>query len=111
MFRLGGSAENEGIMNGMRKRYEQAQAQAQLDAQREGERLAAFEPVDRLNRFGSGIAQLISGYPAAGTRLQVSPNPTPLQNALAIGSTAAGIFGALNPAQTNIYTGRPPVNT
>jgi len=72
---------------------QQAQAQAQLDAQREGQRLAAFEPVDRLNRFGSGIAQLISGYPAAGTRLQVSPNPTPLQTALGIGTTLAGIYG------------------
>ena len=72
---------------------QQAQAQAQLDAQREGERLAAFEPVDRLNRFGSGIAQLISGYPAAGTRLNVSPNPTPLQTALGIGTTLAGIYG------------------
>ena len=72
---------------------QQAQAQAQLDAQREAERLAAFEPVDRLNRFGSGIAQLISGYPAAGTRLQVSPNPTPLQTALGIGTTLAGIYG------------------
>ena len=72
---------------------QQAQAQAQLDAQREGERLAAFEPVDRLNRFGSGIAQLISGYPAAGTRLQGSPNPTPLQTALGIGTTLAGIYG------------------
>ena len=72
---------------------QQAQAQAQLDATREAERLAAFEPVDRLNRFGSGIAQLISGYPAAGTRLQVSPNPTPLQTALGIGTTLAGIYG------------------
>ena len=72
---------------------QQAQRQAELDATREGERLAAFEPVDRLNRFGSGIAQLISGYPAAGTRLQVSPNPTPLQTALGIGTTLAGIYG------------------
>ena len=72
---------------------QQAQAQAQLDAQREGQRLAAFEPVDRLNRFGSGIAQLISGYPAAGTRMEVSPNPTPLQTALGIGTTLAGIYG------------------
>ena len=72
---------------------QQAQAQAQLDAQREGERLAAFEPVDRLNRFGSGVASLISGYPAAGTRMQVTPNPTPLQTALGIGTTLAGIYG------------------
>ena len=72
---------------------QQAQAQAQLDAQREANRLAAFEPVDRLNRFGSGVASLISGYPAAGTRMQVSPNPTPLQTALGIGTTLAGIYG------------------
>ena len=72
---------------------QQAQAQAQLDAQREANRLAAFEPVDRLGRFGSGVASLISGYPAAGTRMQVTPNPTPLQTALGIGTTLAGIYG------------------
>ena len=55
--------------------------------------------MDRLNRFGSGIAQLISGYPAAGTRLQVSPNPTPLQTALGIGTTLAGIYGDIGKQQ------------
>ena len=35
----------------------------------------------------------ISGYPAAGTRIQVTPNPTPLQTALGIGTTLAGIYG------------------
>ena len=42
---------------------QQAQSQAQLDAQREANRLAAFEPYERLGTFGSGVAQLISGYP------------------------------------------------
>ena len=107
MFRLGGSAENEGIMDGMRKRYQQGTNPEDIDSTytaagadfkptNQGERLAAFEPVDRLNRFGSGIAQLISGYPAAGTRLQVSPNPTPLQTALGIGTTLAGIYGDID---------------
>ena len=32
MFRLGGSAENEGIMNGMRKRYEQGTKPEDIDA-------------------------------------------------------------------------------
>ena len=32
MFRLGGSAENEGIMNGMRKRYEQGTKPEDIDS-------------------------------------------------------------------------------
>ena len=71
---------------------QQAQAQAQLDAQREANRLAAFEPYERLGTFGSGIAQLISGYPGRQTFTSV-PNPTPLQSALGVGSTLAGIYG------------------
>ena len=72
---------------------QQAQNQAILDAQREANRAAAFEPYERLGTFGSGIAQIISGYPAAGSRFTQAPNPTPLQTALGIGSTLAGIYG------------------
>jgi len=71
---------------------QQTQAQAELDAQREANRLAAFEPYERLGTFGSGIAQLISGYPGRQTFTSV-PNPTPLQSALGVGSTLAGIYG------------------
>ena len=71
---------------------QQAQAQAQLDAQREANRLETFEPYERLGTFGSGIAQLISGYPGRQTFTSV-PNPTPLQSALGVGSTLAGIYG------------------
>jgi len=71
---------------------QQAQQQATLDAQREANRLAAFEPYERLGTFGSGIAQLISGYPGRQTFTSV-PNPTPLQSALGVGSTLAGIYG------------------
>jgi hypothetical protein len=71
---------------------QQAQAQAQLDAQREANRLAAFEPYERLGTFGSGIAQLISGYPGRQTFTSV-PNPTPLQTALGVGATLSGIYG------------------
>ena len=71
---------------------QQTQAQAELDAQREANRLAAFEPYERLGTFGSGIAQLISGYPGRQTFTSV-PNPTPLQTALGVGSTLAGIYG------------------
>jgi len=73
---------------------QQAQNQAQLDATRETNRLAAFEPYERLGTFGSGVAQLISGYPGQKQFSSV-PNPTPLQTSLGIGATLAGIYGSL----------------
>mgnify|MGYP003117073968 FL=1 len=73
---------------------QQAQQQAQLDAQREANRLAAFEPYERLGTFGSGVAQLISGYPGQ-RQFTTVPNPTPLQTSLGIGATLAGIYGSL----------------
>ena len=72
----------------------QAQRQAELDAQREANRLAAFEPYERLGTFGSGVAQLISGYPGQ-RQFTTVPNPTPLQTSLGIGATLAGIYGSL----------------
>ena len=71
---------------------QQAQQQATLDAQREANRLEAFEPYERLNTFGSGIAQIMSGYPGR-TQFSSVPNPTPLQTALGVGSTLSGIYG------------------
>ena len=73
---------------------QQAQRQAELDAQREANRLAAFEPYERLGTFGSGDAQLISGYPGQ-RQFTTVPNPTPLQTSLGIGATLAGIYGSL----------------
>ena len=73
---------------------QQAQSQAQLDAQREANRLQAFEPYERLGTFGSGVAQLISGYPGQ-RQFTTVPNPTPLQTALGIGVGLAGLYGAV----------------
>ena len=73
---------------------QQAQSQAELDAQREANRLAAFEPYERLGTFGSGVAQLISGYPGQ-RQFTTVPNPTPLQTALGIGVGLAGLYGAV----------------
>ena len=73
---------------------QQAQSQAQLDAQREANRLAAFEPYERIGTFGSGVASLIRGYPGQRQFTSV-PNPTPLQTALGIGTGLAGLYGAL----------------
>ena len=73
---------------------QQAQSQAELDAQREANRLAAFEPYERIGTFGSGVAQLISGYPGQ-RQFTTVPNPTPLQTALGIGATLGGLYGAI----------------
>ena len=75
---------------------QQAQAQAQLDASREAARMAAFEPQERVGFFGQGVTGLMGGYPARTTTTNI-PNPTPLQTALGVGSTLAGIYGAVNP--------------
>ena len=71
---------------------QQAQEQAQLDATREANRLAAYEPYERLGYLGSGIAQIASGAPGQYQSM-VTPNPTPLQNALGIASVAGGLMG------------------
>ena len=74
---------------------QQAQAQAQLDAQRETSRMAAFEPYERMGFFGSGATGLMGGYPGQYQFSSV-PNPSPLQTALGTGSTLAGIYGAVS---------------
>ena len=71
---------------------QQAQEQAQLDATREANRLEAYEPYERLGYQGQGIASIASGAPGQYQSM-VTPNPTPLQSALGIGSTLSGIYG------------------
>ena len=72
---------------------QQAQQQAILDAQREANRLEAFEPYERLNTYGSGVASLFSGNAPFGMQSTITPNPTPLQTALGTASILSGIFG------------------
>ena len=76
----------------------QAQEQARLDAEREAARQAAFLPQQNLDRFAAQITGLMGGYPGQTTQTAV-PNPTPLQTALGIGTTLAGIYGATNPTR------------
>ena len=73
---------------------DQAQAQAEADATREGKRMEAYEPYERLGYLGTGVTGLLGGYPGQ-YQSTVMPNPTPLQSALGIGATGAGIYGAL----------------
>ena len=76
---------------------QQAQQQAILDAQREANRLQAFEPYERLGTYGSGVASLFSGNAPFGFQSTVTPNPTPLQTALGTASVLSGIFGRSQP--------------
>ena len=77
----------------------QAQAQAQLDAQREATRQATFLPQEQLDRFAGQVAGIMGGMRGSGTTTQNIPNPTPLQTALGVGTTLAGIYGAIkNPS-------------
>ena len=70
---------------------QQAQAQAQLDATREQNRLRAYEPYERLGFQQTGIASIASGAPGQYQSM-VTPNPTPLQNALGIAGVAGGLM-------------------
>ena len=76
----------------------QAQAQAQLDAQREAVRQATFQPQEQLDRFAGQVTGLVGGYPAQFQQ-SIAPNPTPLQTALGVGTTLAGIYGLTNPTR------------
>jgi len=85
---------------------QQAQAQAQADAAREANRMAAFEPQERLGFYGQGVTGLMGGYPAQTTTTNI-PNPTPLQTALGVGSTLAGIYGTVKNAGVNPFFRKP----
>jgi hypothetical protein len=82
----------------------QAQQQATLDAQREAARQAAFQPQEQVDRYANIVTGIMGGYPGQTQTTNV-PNPTPLQTALGVGSTLAGIYGAVtgkfNP--TNLF--------
>ena len=82
----------------------QAQAQAQLDAQREATRMAAFQPQEQLDRFTGQVTGLLGGYPAQFQQ-SIRPNPTPLQTALGVGTTLAGIYGATRPGANFTFRG------
>jgi len=81
---------------------QQAQAQAQADAAREGLRMEAFEPYERIGFLGQGLTGIMGGY-GNQYQFQSQPNPTPLQTALGTGATLTGIYGALkSPSGANL---------
>ena len=83
----------------------QAQAQAQADATREAARMAAFQPQEELNRFADITTGIMGGMRGTGTTTTNIPNPTPLQTALGVGTTLAGIYGGLTGKFTTPFQG------
>tara|TARA_R100000541_G_scaffold38589_1_gene46371 strand:- start:9 stop:1043 length:1035 start_codon:yes stop_codon:yes gene_type:complete len=73
----------------------QAQTQAGFDATREAARQATFLPQEQLDRFAGQVTGIMGGYPGQTSTTNI-PNPTPLQTALGVGTTLAGVYGAFS---------------
>ena len=81
---------------------QQAQTQAQYDAMREANRMAAYEPYERMGYYGTGVTGIMGGYPGQ-YQWSSMPNPTPLQTALGVGATMGGIWGNVMGPQNPRY--------
>ena len=69
---------------------QQLQAQNILDQQREANRMAAYEPYERLGYMGAGMGNVMGG--AMGQyNSQVTPNKSPLETAIGIASLGYGM--------------------
>jgi len=83
---------------------QQAYQQAVLDQQKEANRMAAYEPYERLGYFGTGIGGLF-GSAMGQYQSTVTPNQSPLQQALGIASMGLGAYKALNnPSDVRLKT-------
>jgi hypothetical protein len=80
---------------GQAGRGQQLYEQSVLDQQREANRMAAYEPYERLGYMGAGMGNVMGG--AMGQyQSQVTPNQSPLQQALGIASLGLGAYKAFN---------------
>ena len=73
---------------------QQAQQQAELEAQTQAARAQAMEPYERLGFYGSGVTGIMGGYPGQ-YQFSATPSASPLQTALGIGTTLAGLYKGL----------------
>ena len=71
----------------------QAQRQSELSAQQQLAQQQLQQPITAAQTLGSGITGLIAGYPGSQFQ-QTSPSASPLQSALGLGATLAGIYRA-----------------
>jgi hypothetical protein len=69
---------------------QQLQAQNILDQQREANRLAAYEPYERLGYMGAGMGNVMGGAMGQYSS-QVTPNKSPLETAIGIASLGYGM--------------------
>ena len=72
----------------------QAQAQAELGATTQANQQAAFLPQENLSRYAGQVAGLMGGYPGS-TQSQFTPNASPMQNALTVGTGLGSIYSAI----------------
>ena len=79
---------------GQAGRGQQLYEQSILDQQREANRLAAYEPYERLGYMGAGMGNVMGGAMGQYTS-QVTPNQSPLQQALGIASLGVGAYTGL----------------
>ena len=70
---------------------QQAQTQATLDAQREANRMAAYDPYERLGYMGAGLGNILGGM-GGQYQTTVSPNQSALQQAMGIIGTGIGAY-------------------
>ena len=74
---------------------QQAQTQATLDAQREANRMAAYEPYERLGYMGAGLGNILGGMQGQ-YQTTVTPNQSALQQAMGILGTGIGAYQSFN---------------
>ena len=80
---------------GQAGRDQQLYQQSILDQQREANRMAEYEPYERLGYLGAGMGNVMGGAMGQYTST-VTPNQSPLQQALGIASLGLGAYKALN---------------
>jgi len=78
-----------------------ARAQQGLTAQQQLLSRQALQPLEAAQQFGSGVTQLIAGYPGRENILPPAATPSPLATGLGTASTLAGIYRLINPAKQN----------
>jgi len=83
---------------GQAGRDQQLYQQSVLDQQREANRMAEYEPYERLGYLGAGMGNVMGGAMGQYTST-VTPNQSPLQQALGIASLGLGAYKAFNPTQ------------
>ena len=74
-----------------------ARAQQELTAQQQLLSRQALQPLEAAQPFGSGVTQLIAGYPGRENILPPAATPSPLATGLGTASTLAGIYRLINP--------------